>query len=124
MYIISFFFVPRPFTDLFDFQVIHFKVKVKLIPRSILHRYLYYPWCSSNKLSQWRKLSGSMVCFTFIWLWHGPSHLFVLVWSLLNFVGVSVEALCKEVNTTETVQRLRVSREVYVYFSFISILAW
>ncbi|KAI5741561.1 hypothetical protein M8J76_014896 [Diaphorina citri] len=72
-----------------------------------LTRYLYHPWCSSNQPSLLRKLSGSLLCFTFIWLWHGPSHPFVLVWSLLNFVGVTVEALSKEIDQMVTVQRIK-----------------
>uniref|UniRef100_A0A8D8Q6C4 Protein-cysteine N-palmitoyltransferase Rasp n=1 Tax=Cacopsylla melanoneura TaxID=428564 RepID=A0A8D8Q6C4_9HEMI len=73
-----------------------------------LTRYLYHPWCSTNLLSPLcTKLSGSLLCFTFIWLWHGPSHLFVLVWAVLNFVGVSIEALCKEVNQMGVMKRIR-----------------
>lgn len=37
---------------------------------------------------------GSLVTFTFIYLWHGY-YQFILIWSILNFVAVQVEGLAR-----------------------------
>lgn len=60
-----------------------------------IQKYLYLPLLrsigGSGVLS---KLLASVICFSFIYVWHG-THDFVLTWSLLNFAGITCEALVK-----------------------------
>ena len=40
------------------------------------------------------RLLASAVTFTFVYIWHGTqSH--VLIWSLFNFIGITLEATAK-----------------------------
>nr|XP_018914254.1 PREDICTED: protein-cysteine N-palmitoyltransferase Rasp [Bemisia tabaci] len=42
----------------------------------------------------------SLICFSFIFLWHGL-HKYVLIWSSLNFVGLVIELGCKKLSTSK-----------------------
>ena len=75
-----------------------------------MHRYIYLP--VMNVLGQSRnllmQLIAAIVCFSFIYLWHGiMPH--VLIWSALNFIGILVEKLASAIWHTETYQRLEKS---------------
>lgn len=43
---------------------------------------------------------GSLLTFIFIYIWHGL-HPYLLIWSALNFIGVSLEAFCTQIASTE-----------------------
>jgi len=71
-----------------------------------IQKYLYLPLLSfiggSGVLC---RLLASVICFSFIYVWHG-THDFVLYWSLLNFAGVTCEALVKFIGKTKFFQDL------------------
>ncbi|XP_014210210.1 protein-cysteine N-palmitoyltransferase Rasp [Copidosoma floridanum] len=56
-----------------------------------LLRYIYIP-CSPR--TSFRKIFASALCFIFIYLWHGM-HLYIFIWSFLNFTGVLIENIAK-----------------------------
>ena len=51
------------------------------------------------------KLLASAICFTFVYIWHGliPN---VLIWSILNFIGITLENLGKHIGKLEKYQIL------------------
>lgn len=53
-------------------------------------KYIYKP-CAKEAGS----LLSSLICFTFVFIWHGL-YPHVLIWSLLNYIGVSTESFGKE----------------------------
>jgi hypothetical protein len=53
------------------------------------------------------KLLASLACFTFICAWHGI-YMFVLIWSTLNYLGVTIEAVSKAIASTRQYQKYEV----------------
>jgi hypothetical protein len=53
------------------------------------------------------RLLASLTCFTFVYAWHGI-HTFVLVWSILNYLGVTIEAVSKAIASTTHYQKYEV----------------
>ena len=71
-----------------------------------LRKYVYFPVIGeSNSLV--RKLLGSLACFVFIYAWHRV-YQFVLVWSALNYLGVTLEALGRAVGSSSMYLRYEV----------------
>ena len=56
-------------------------------------------------VSLFTKLFGSAVCFSFVYVWHGTVD-FVLIWSLLNFLGITLEGVARAVSTQPAYRRL------------------
>lgn len=68
-----------------------------------LVKYIYIP-CRGSNSSLIKKLGASFVCFTFIYLWHN-TYDYVLVWSILNFIGLTVEGIFRSVAHSSTYQK-------------------
>lgn len=62
-------------------------------------KYIYKP-CAKEA----GRLISSLICFTFVFIWHGL-YPHVLIWSLLNYVGVSIESFGKELTNLEEFDR-------------------
>ena len=56
--------------------------------------YIYLPVISLLPASLFFKLLGSAICFSFVYVWHGTMD-FVLIWSLLNFLGITLEGVAR-----------------------------
>ncbi|XP_067009005.1 protein-cysteine N-palmitoyltransferase Rasp [Anabrus simplex] len=67
-----------------------------------LAKYIYIP-CLGKNPNLFRKLMASAVCFVFTYVWHGL-YLHVLIWSFLNFMGVSVEGICRIIESWSAYQ--------------------
>jgi len=59
--------------------------------------YIYLPIIAFLPSSLFFKLMGSAICFSFVFVWHGTMD-FVLIWSLLNFLGITLEGLARAVS--------------------------
>lgn len=70
-----------------------------------LLRYIYIPLCGHKK-TLLHKLVASLMCFAFVFVWHGV-HLSVFIWSLLNFLGISLEAICSALGNTQTYKSIQ-----------------
>lgn len=64
-----------------------------------LLRYIYIPLCG-HKRTLLYKMFASLMCFSFVFVWHGV-HMSVFIWSLLNFLGISLEAICTAIGNTQ-----------------------
>jgi hypothetical protein len=53
------------------------------------------------------KLLASLACFTFICAWHGICT-FVIIWSTLNYLGVTIEAVSKAIASTRQYKKYEV----------------
>ncbi|XP_072942628.1 protein-cysteine N-palmitoyltransferase Rasp [Epargyreus clarus] len=78
-----------------------------------LVKYIYKP--GYNTISKYssipktaHKLLASLATFTFIFMWHGTVW-HILVWSFLNYVGITLEHLGKVVSTHEKYQWFKTS---------------
>ncbi|XP_069686211.1 protein-cysteine N-palmitoyltransferase Rasp-like [Periplaneta americana] len=67
-----------------------------------LRKYMYVPVLGASP-SLARRLLASLVCFSFVYAWH-KVFLFVLIWSALNYAGVSIEIICKAIGSTRRYQ--------------------
>ncbi|XP_045178562.2 protein-cysteine N-palmitoyltransferase HHAT-like [Mercenaria mercenaria] len=56
---------------------------------SFLKRYIYVP-CGGSQTGIRRQTIGSLLCFLYIFYWHGTEY-DILLWVLLNFISVSLE---------------------------------
>ncbi|XP_023708120.1 protein-cysteine N-palmitoyltransferase Rasp isoform X3 [Cryptotermes secundus] len=63
-----------------------------------LRKYIYIPMLGERPSFAVRLLA-SFTCFTFVYAWH-RIHMFVLVWSVLNYLGVTIEAFSKAIAST------------------------
>lgn len=62
-------------------------------------KYIYKP-CAKEA----GKLLSSLVCFTYVFIWHGlRPH--ILIWSLLNYIGVTMESFGKEIMKIESIKK-------------------
>lgn len=59
-----------------------------------LLKYLYLPTKSTKSILS--KLFSSMVCFTFIYVWHGLQK-YIFIWAFLNFFGIMVETIAADI---------------------------
>ncbi len=71
--------------------------------QSIHFRYFYLPLIGAFQTRGIvPRLFASFSTFCFIWLWHGMnSDLFV--WSSLNFIGITFEAVAREISRTRVI---------------------
>ncbi|XP_058790104.1 protein-cysteine N-palmitoyltransferase Rasp isoform X2 [Phymastichus coffea] len=60
-----------------------------------LLRYIYIPL---NPMSDCRKFVASIICFIFIYFWHGMQY-FIFIWSFLNFSGILIEMIAKSLSS-------------------------
>ena len=67
--------------------------------------YIYLPIISYLPSSLFSNLFSSTVCFSFVYVWHGTVD-FVLIWSLLNFLGITLEGVARAVSTQPAYRRL------------------
>ncbi|KAK3591607.1 hypothetical protein CHS0354_013790 [Potamilus streckersoni] len=58
---------------------------------SFLKRYIYIPIGGSHA-GRLRQFLGSVMCFLYIFYWHGAEH-YIFLWTILNFLGVFLEVL-------------------------------
>lgn len=70
-----------------------------------MREYIYLPIITNLPSSLIYKLFGSAVCFSFVFVWHGTLE-FILIWSLLNFLGISLEGTARAVATTQGYKRI------------------
>ncbi len=54
------------------------------------------------------RLLASVVCFSFVYLWHG-THLSIFVWTAANLIGVVMEAVAKQVASNNKFARVQVT---------------
>merc|ERR1719239_2075871 len=64
-----------------------------------MHNYIYTP-LAQYAVTFKGKMASSFVCFTFVYFWHGTAD-FVLIWSILNCIGIVLEGLGRELGKTE-----------------------
>lgn len=62
---------------------------------NFLLRYIYVP--SMNCKWFQNRFVSTLLCFTFVYIWHG-TETFVLIWSSINFLGVVIENISKSVD--------------------------
>ena len=65
--------------------------------------YIYLPIITTLPATLFFKLLGSAICFSFVYVWHGTLD-FVLKWSILNFLGITLESMAKTLATSKTYQ--------------------
>ncbi|XP_077296557.1 protein-cysteine N-palmitoyltransferase Rasp [Arctopsyche grandis] len=51
------------------------------------------------------KCLASLLCFIFVFLWHGLQY-FIFLWSMLNYLGIVLESIAKTISETKTCKRL------------------
>ena len=60
------------------------------------------------------KLFASFLTFCFVYIWHGQQKT-ILIWSILNFLGVTLEAVGKGICEVPAYKRIEVSRRYFVW---------
>merc|ERR1712096_215724 len=68
-----------------------------------MQQYIYLP-VIGQATSLIARLCASAVCFSFVYVWHGTMD-FVLIWSCLNFIGITCEGLARAVGRHHTYQQ-------------------
>jgi len=69
-----------------------------------IQKYFYLPIIARNP-GALTKLFASLITFGFVFMWHGWQD-YVFIWSALNFLGVTLEAIGKSVRRTRTYREL------------------
>ncbi len=72
-----------------------------------MHRYIYQPVISGRN-SLMFQLLAAIVCFAFVYIWHGIMDN-ILRWSLLNFAGIVLETLARAIWKWEPYNKLEKS---------------
>jgi len=67
-----------------------------------MQQYIYLPVLGGAS-SLFARLASSAVCFSFVYVWHGTMD-FVLIWSCLNFIGITCEGLARAIGRNTTYQ--------------------
>ncbi len=83
------------------------KKRLKLFSLKNSLRYIYEPIFRFNNNFAIR-IGSSIVCFSFVYVWHG-THTSVLIWSVLNNLGIIAETFGKEISKTKMYSKLEVS---------------
>eukprot|EP00092_Neocalanus_flemingeri_P032713 GFUD01035582.1.p1 GENE.GFUD01035582.1~~GFUD01035582.1.p1 ORF type:complete len:532 (+),score=158.44 GFUD01035582.1:59-1654(+) len=65
-----------------------------------MQQYIYLP-VMGEATSLLARLCASAVCFSFVYVWHGTMD-FVLIWSCLNFLGITCEGVARAVGRNTT----------------------
>ncbi|XP_046478218.1 protein-cysteine N-palmitoyltransferase HHAT isoform X1 [Neodiprion pinetum] len=65
---------------------------------NFLLRYIYLPVAGTKSALQ--KVFASFLCFSLVYVWHG-TQMFILTWSVLNFIGVTIESLARTIGSTK-----------------------
>ncbi|XP_071963238.1 protein-cysteine N-palmitoyltransferase HHAT-like [Antedon mediterranea] len=74
---------------------------------SILLNYIYIP-IGGSRCGTFRQLIGSLLCFIFVFYWHGlEEHIFY--WALFNWVGVVIETIVNQVSKTEKAKSFKLN---------------
>ncbi|CAH1792742.1 unnamed protein product [Owenia fusiformis] len=88
---------------------------------NFLKIHIYIPMGGSKK-GVLRQLLGSIVCFSFIYYWHGAEkHL--AIWAFLNFIGITIETLGKLFSKLQSVVQFRESHISKTMYRRIQALA-
>ena len=72
------------------------------------HRYFYLPLIV-RRPGALMKLFASFLTFCFVYVWHGQQKT-ILIWSVLNFLGVTLEAAGKGMCEVAAYKRIEVSQ--------------
>ncbi|XP_021353486.1 protein-cysteine N-palmitoyltransferase HHAT-like [Mizuhopecten yessoensis] len=56
-----------------------------------MKRYIYVP-LGGSRSGMVRQFTGSVLCFTFVYYWHGSEY-YAFLWTVFNFIGITLEAL-------------------------------
>ena len=66
------------------------KYSMQYIQRyTFICRYIYVP-CGGSRAGLHRQIIASLICFMYIFYWHG-AEFYILMWIVLNYIGVSLE---------------------------------
>ena len=67
--------------------------------KPMLHhcRHIYFP-LGGSRHGLARQLIATLVCYTFVFVWHGLSFR-MFVWTVLNFLNIVIEAVAKFIST-------------------------
>ena len=84
-------------------------------------RHIYVP-VGGSRHGLLRQIIASFLCFVFIFVWHGMNY-GILIWTILNYLGILLEAMASQVSTIPSVKAFEVksfymrhhSRIVQVY---------
>ena len=55
----------------------------------------------------WSRQLGAVVCFTFVYFWHGMADR-VLIWCILNYAGAVLETAARAINVNPTYRAFEV----------------
>jgi len=69
-----------------------------------MQKYIYRP-VLGDYTGLLPRLLSSAVCFSFVYVWHGTLD-FVLIWSILNFTGITLEGIARAVGRSQRWQDL------------------
>lgn len=69
-------------------------------------RYIYLPVITGQQ-NTFRKMCAGACCFAFVYIWHGTDQR-ILIWTALNFFGVTVENLGFAVTSSKSFQAFQV----------------
>lgn len=75
---------------------------------SFLKRYIYIPLGGSQG-NFLQKLMYSSACFIFVYIWHGIEF-YIFLWTLFNFIGISLEVLGKWIEGQKYCQKFKNSK--------------
>ena len=82
------------------------KNKMKLYVSYFCFRYIYFP-LGGSRYGVLRQFFASFISFCFVYYWHGAED-YLLVWSLMNFFGISLEAVGTMITQTQAFHALQV----------------
>lgn len=70
-------------------------------------RYIYVP-CGGSREGFHKQVIGSLLCFMYIFYWHG-AEVFILLFILLNYAGLVLEKIGSAICAIGVVKHLEVS---------------
>ncbi|XP_063403798.1 protein-cysteine N-palmitoyltransferase HHAT-like isoform X2 [Mytilus trossulus] len=74
---------------------------------NFIKRYIYVP-LGGSKGNTLQRLVCSASCFIFVFIWHGTEY-YIFIWTLLNFIGISLEVFGNWVNKHTAVFHFKTS---------------
>ncbi|XP_067681278.1 protein-cysteine N-palmitoyltransferase HHAT-like [Haliotis asinina] len=72
---------------------------------TFLRNYIYIP-LGGSQAGMLMRLLASMMCFLFIYVWHGEEY-YLLLWSIANYIGCSLELLVGQLEYTTFVTHIK-----------------
>ncbi|XP_069119657.1 protein-cysteine N-palmitoyltransferase HHAT-like [Argopecten irradians] len=70
-----------------------------------MKRYIYVP-LGGSRGGITRQFLGSVLCFSFVYYWHGSEY-YAFLWTVFNFIGVTVEAIGAKLMTLQKVKDIQ-----------------